>query len=703
MPETNSHKVTNDPITRNAGYKQKISWCFHRIISFFSEPIIALLIAALLIYGFFIPFLGFYWDDLMIQWIAQVLGKTGLVNYFSTNRPVMGFLYPLTTSLVGDEPWRWQVFAIFWRWLAAYGFYCVCKELWKDKTPALLAGLIFLSYPGFAQQFIATIYSHFFLVLSAFFFSLFFSLKAALSQNRKRFWLLTGAALVLSAVNLFSMEYFFMLELLRPLLLWMVLQNSNETRSNRQRLLLVLRRWWPYLLVFLAAVIWRTLLFDYQTTNYEVGLLDLLRENPLNAVLTLAGTVFKDLWTTFLGVWQLVVQFPGADFGQRAWLIVIIFSLAVLVFSAVVIFWTHKKDDSKYGKSIFGNSLWIALVAGLLAGVPFWLTQIPIGLSFPNDRFTLPFVIGVAIFWVSVVMLIPVKRWIQYAFLILLVSLSAGYQLRSGILFQRDWEQQSRFFWQMVWRIPALEKDTIIFAHELPLRYFSDNSLTGGLNWIYAEPQMLDDSIPYVLYYPTVRVGLAVKSLNPDEAVKQNLLVGDFEGNTSQSIALFYQPPACLRVLDPELETDNWMVPLQVRETIHLTDWNVILDSPQHVLPSIYSPEPDHQWCYYFQKADLARQYRDWEEVVRLGEIAFNLDDQPNDPAERFPFIEGYTHQELWTEAVEMSGKSAAITPVIHPAMCRLWQRIERETPDSNEKSIAMQSMNDLLQCEMQP
>jgi hypothetical protein len=50
-----------------------------------------------------------------------------------------------------------------------------------------------------------------------------------------------------------------------------------------------------------------------------------------------------------------------------------------------------------------------------------------------------------------------------------------------------------------------------------------------------------------------------------------------------------------------------------------------------------------------------------------------------------------------------MSGKSAAITPVIHPAMCRLWQRIERETADTNEKSIAMQSMNDQLQCEKQP
>ncbi|HSM25711.1 MAG TPA: hypothetical protein VK856_12670, partial [Anaerolineaceae bacterium] len=611
---------------------RNLSWYFHKIFIMLSQPIVTLLIATLLIYGFFIPFLGFYWDDLMIQWIAQELGKPGLMNYFSTNRPVMGLLYPLTTSLVGDDPWRWQVFAIFWRWIAAYGLYSVCKEIWKAKIPSLLAGLLFLSYPGFAQQSIATIYSHIFLVLSAFFFSLTFSLMTARTREKSSFWLHTGAALILSAFNLFSLEYFFMLELLRPLLLWMVLQNPNEPRSIWQRFLIVFRHWWPYLLVFLAAVIWRTLLFDYQTTNYEVGLLELLRENPLNTLLTLAGTILKDIWITFMGVWQLVFQFPGAAFGQRASLIVLIFSIAVLVFISLVIFWVHKKDQAEYGKSIFGISLWIALVAALLAGIPFWLTQIPVGISFPNDRFTLPFVIGVSLFWVSLVVLIPVKRWVQYSFLVLLVAFSAAYQLRTGFHFQRDWEQQSRFFWQMVWRIPALEENTIVFAHELPFQYFSDNSLTGGLNWIYTEPDQLSDSIPYVLYYPTVRVGLAISSLTPDEPVVQNLLVGTFNGNTSQSIAIFYQPPACLRILDPEIEADNWMVPLQVRETIHLTDWDVIRETPQHVPPSIYNPEPAHQWCYYFQKADLARQFGHWEEVVNLGEIAFQLGDRPNDP-----------------------------------------------------------------------
>lgn len=674
------------------------------LLHLISQPAITLLVATLLVYDFFIPFLGFYWDDLMLQWISQSMGTTGLANYFSTNRPVWGLFYQLSTSLLGDDPWQWQVFAIFWRWLAAYGLYCLVNQLWKAKTPSLLAALIFLTYPGFGQQYIATVYGHFFLVLSAFFFSLTFSLMAVRSPNRKRGWLLHAVAMLLSAVNLFSMEYFFMLELLRPVLLWFVMWDKSV--PVRQLVVRVIKRWLPYLLVFLAAGFWRAFLFDYQTNNYEVGLLEMLRTNPLQTILNLLDTVLWNLWQTVLKVWGLVVQFPGfEEFGPRAWMIMLVFSLSLLVFVGLVLFWqgrqstsTTKPDRNKYWKS-----LWVALIALLVAGIPFWLTQIPIGLTFPNDRFTLPFILGVALFWVSIVMLIPLRRWMQVGILMLAVVLSAAYQLRMGIQFQRDWEQQTRFFWQMVWRIPALQEDTIIFAHELPLQFFSDNSLTGGLNWIYSNPDRQDNTIPYVLYYPTVRVGLSVKALTPDETVNQNLLVGDFYGNTSDSIALVYQPPACLRILDPDLETDNWMVPLQVRETIHLTNWDVILPEPQHNPPIIYGSEPTQGWCYNFQKADLARQLGDWDEVQRLGEIAFNLDDQPNDPAERFPFIEAYAHLGLWQEAVEMSDQSAAVSPVIHPAICRLWDRIERETQNSEEKSSAIQRAIEPLQCEAQP
>jgi len=33
-----------------------------------------------------------------------------------------------------------------------------------------------------------------------------------------------------------------------------------------------------------------------------------------------------------------------------------------------------------------------------------------------------------------------------------------------------------------------------------------------------------------------------------------------------------------------------------------------------------------HGWCYYYQKANLARQQGDWEQVIALGREAEKMD-----------------------------------------------------------------------------
>ena len=115
-------------------------------------------------------------------------------------------------------------------------------------------------------------------------------------------------------------------------------------------------------------------------------------------------------------------------------------------------------------------------------------------------------------------------------------------------------------------------------------------------------------------------------------------------------------------------------------------------------MPAIYNPEPEHGWCYYFEKADLARQFDDWDEVVKLGDKAFKLDDFPNNPVERFVFIEGYAHTGHWNKAIEYSRVSYKVSKdYVGPLLCQLWKRIEAETAESPERSAALaeiQSMN---------
>ena len=115
---------------------------------------------------------------------------------------------------------------------------------------------------------------------------------------------------------------------------------------------------------------------------------------------------------------------------------------------------------------------------------------------------------------------------------------------------------------------------------------------------------------------------------------------------------------------------------------------------------SLFGTEPAHKWCYYFEKADLARQLGRWDEVVKLGNQAFDLDDSPNNPVERFVFIEGYAHAGNWARAVELSKESYRVSrDFVGPLLCRLWERIEAETTDSLERNEALSEARNMFTC----
>ncbi len=132
--------------------------------------------------------------------------------------------------------------------------------------------------------------------------------------------------------------------------------------------------------------------------------------------------------------------------------------------------------------------------------------------------------------------------------------------------------------------------------------------------------------------------------LQPDLPIQYDYIAGRFNGNTSQAVAFYYDPPACLRLLDPDLDSNNRFILDEslMREASALSNQRQILDSSDAIMPDAYGPEPAHGWCYYFEKADLARQFGDWKTVTHLGDEAFKLNDYPNNPVERFVFIEGY-------------------------------------------------------------
>jgi len=664
-----------------------------RVAGFLFSPASApllLLVVSVLAYGLLIPKLGFYWDDLPMSWIRYQLGPQAMARYFSTNRPIWGLLYQLTTRLLPHEPLYWQSFALFWRWMSAVIVWAIVRQLWpRQAWMALGASLLFLLYPGFNQQWVSYLYSHFFIVLTFFLFSILCMLWSL--QSPCRFWPLTLLGMLFSMANLWMMEYFFLLEILRPVILWIALRErvpEIKFRSSR-----AFRVWLPYLVVFFAAIIWRMFIFKNQVYDYE--LLPRLKEQPIATALYLVKMILVSLWTVSIPAWAQIFSLPiPAEQGlltTLGYIAIVLLSLIVLI----VYLLKSPRDDGQERADMQKTALsaiFLGMISLFMAGWVFWLIDFPPGLAFPLNRFTLPFILGVSLVLAGLLQLIPHHN-IRLILLAVILSLAVGRHFLWANDYRRDWNTQKVLFWQMYWRMPALKADTLVLVNEGALKYYADNSLAAVLNWIYA-PGNHSEHIDYMLFYPNSRLGGGLPGLEKGLPVYHNFLAGSFHGSTSQVVVVYFSPPGCLRVLDPVLDGDNHLIPELMRQaaSLSLTD-PILMDEAAH-MPQVYGAEPPHRWCYYFEKAELARQREDWQEVAVLGNQAFMLDDHPNDPVERFVFVEGYAHTGDWERAHQLSLDSFHVSPsYIGPSICNLWERIASTTPDSLEKQAAVESM----------
>lgn len=654
-------------------------------------PPLLLLGLAVLAYGVLLPWLGYYWDEWPLTWIGHRLGGAGLERYFYTNRPYWGLVYRLTMPVLGETPWHWQVFGLFWRWLSAVLFWAVVKTAWPDrKDLAAGAGVLFLLYPGFSQQSGGLMYGHFFIVMCAWLGSLLAGLLSVMAwpQDKRRFFLLAGLAIVLEEVNLFTMEYFFLLELLRLPLVAAVcgslMLREGAAHHPRQK---AWRRAFkfciPYLVVFLAAAAWRGFFFPYQTQNYETGLLDRLGADPWLAITSLLGRALSDLARVTGGALLKAVRIPTpALLGLRSFLVYAVLALAAGLFCLAGLWLvTRKENRPAKPRQASLSLLGLGLLALLLGGAPFWVTDLPVTLGFPYDRFNLAFAAGYALLVSGFLGLASLGGRRLAVVVALIAGLCSGLHFQEASTYRRDWNQLRTLFWQMSWRIPALQSGTTLVSSILPLRFYSDNSLAGPLNWVY-DPKNTTVKMAYMFYYASIRAERKLL-FKPDQPIVQDYLAASFEGSTAQMTALVFTPPACLRILDPDLDPLNYMISADMRQASELSRSRWILTEagqPPDLTPVIFGEEPAHAWCYYYEKAALAADQGDWPLVAELGDIAFGLGDYPNDPMERLPFVEGYAHTGAWERAMEISGEAAQITPLMQPMLCRLWERIGEET-----------------------
>jgi hypothetical protein len=420
--------------------------------------------------------------------------------------------------------------------------------------------------------------------------------------------------------------------------------------------------------------------------------------SPLGFLIAMAEV----LWKAGLYSWGQVLVLAARSLSNPSTLL----TLGVIAVSFVLVaFYLRKLElpekgvDSNWAR----QAVMFGLIGILIGRIPSWAASLPLTLQSINDRFMVSMMIGGSLFLAGVLELTFGKSRLKIYAVTLIIALGIGQQFYTANDFRRDWTRQQEIFWQMAWRIPALEPGTVILTHELPLRYETDMGLTAPLNWIYA-PDYVGGDLPYALLYTRTRLDkVSLPGLEPEQPISFEYRTVDFNGSTSHLVTIIVLPNACLRVLDPVYAGGDTYErqPRFLRDAIPLSDPSLIVaDARTPEMPvALFGKEPVHAWCYYYEKAELARQVGDWETVVALGNEARAQGFSPGDALEWLPFIEGYVITGEYQTARELSLLAYRDDSRPRKGLCYTWGRIQGDGQGRGEVEILAKEMLEKFNC----
>jgi hypothetical protein len=655
----------------------------------------------LLAYGLLLPWTGFYWDDWPFAWIARFLGPQEFIPAFSHVRPFLGPIFLATTSLLPETPLAWQAFALLVRFALALSAWWAFKNIWPEHPlQSLTAALLFLVYPGYSQHWVA--FTHINQELIPFFFYLVsFGLTGKALHDHKRFILFTVSAMIFQIAGVFPTEYFLALEPLRFLFIWSML--AGPTDRFKSRFARTLKHWLPYLLVWIGYAIW---LYSYYTSgaykNYGLSAPGNLQAAGWAAPLQILKAGVEAIYKAGLYAWVQILPLAAKTISAPStWgtlgLILTVIGLLAFYLSRLT-FPVAQTGSRAWGQ----QAMLVGLIGILLGRIPSWVVGLPLTLQSSFDRFTVSMMIGACLLAAGLIEWLFARSRYRILVIAMLVALGVGQQFFNANIFRRDWARQQEIYWQFAWRIPALKPNTLLLTNYVGIDYETDFSFTAALNWMYA-PDFKPPELPYAMMYSQERLGGKLPALGPGLTVSLPYRTVAFHGSTSQAIVFYVSSTSCLRVLDPVYANKELYAryPDALKQAIDLSDPGLIqANAATPALPeAVFGAEPAHTWCYYYERAELARQQGNWDKVAKLGEQVQALGYKPQDPTEWLPFIEAYTYTGNLQEAERLSKLAWDSNMVPRKALCSFWKRIARDREDQQHIQAFFEKLQSEFSC----
>jgi len=589
--------------------------------------------------------IGYSNDDWYLMYDAHVAGPQIFHAVYSVDRPARAYVLIPLYSLFGENVLPYHLNLYLFHFLAALALFWALDMVWpRQRLSTFSAALLFLIYPGFLSQPNPVDYQSQIISLFLGMFSIALTIKAILTPRVIPRIIATVISILCGIAYLSLVEYFIGFEIFRLTLIAVLVLREKEL-NWRQHLTTIFRKWLPFLIAPAGFLFWRLFFFQNVRKATDVGAqVGQLFGSPIYKGLGWLVALFQDtIKITFLAwavpLHDLAFQLRLRDMLAGLALAICIASIVAFFSSSLVSSEGDTESTYDWKKEAWRVGL-ISVIGGLLP-VIVSNRQADFG---GYSRYTLTGAEGGVI--VLVVLLSYLKSMrVRMVLFSMLVGIAILTHYANSVNAANSSVSISNFWWQVFWRVPQFKDGTTLAVNYPQAGISEDYFIWGPASFIYSPEKQT--AIP-------ISVRLSGIVLTQDNVLRViaahgqatsvgrgNVSIQDFGNVTAIAQST---PEGCIRVIDgsnPELSSGDAQNIMLIASHSHIN--NVVLDKQAATPPSsIFGSEPQHGWCYYFEKAELARQQGNWQMVEKLGDEALNQGLYPSDRIEWMPFLQSY-------------------------------------------------------------
>ncbi len=645
---------------------------FQRLLK--NETFFAILLISLttiVTHGLFLSKLGYYYDDWYVLWSGAARGAASLISLFSTDRPFMGVVYSVLYQLMGDSRMAWQLYALLWRLLGGLAFFWILRLVWpKQKLITTVMAVLFIIYPGFLSQPDANTKQNHLYGFGTALLSIAFMLQSLKTNHKLQKLAYMLFSVLLTANYLWIYEYMLGLEAMRLVLLGLTLFQSGFSQL-RSLVKETLKKWWPYPIVIAVFLYWRIFIFDStrSATNADNLVLN-YRSDLLNNLLRVFFQTLKDFFTTTVFAWYQ----QGYQLAYRASYTDLVFGFLVGALAVALLigylalykkYWEPDSDaDDSHLITIF---LALGVFITLCAVFPVVLSGRAIDLGDTYKSYALHPLPGVILILAGFILML--KPDFRKVVLIVVIWMAVSTHTLNILSWARNWQAEQQTWWQLSWRAPDIKNNTLVAAYmQDEFAFQQDYETWGPINLIYRpgqakfpliQSEVLNTDTSHDILAGTVR----------DRYVRDIWLHRDF---TKLLLISVPTSTSCAHVIDGTLPVYSESERLLVKEVGRYSRIGRIIPDGTAPTPPvrIFGTEPAHTWCYYYQKASLARQMGQWDQIGQLYDQVTAQKLTPGDNSEIFPFVEGLANQGRLADASQLYKQYIQPAKSLNFALC---------------------------------